>query len=69
MEDLDDEIPSPCRAICQLDETDRFCIGCYRTPEEIERWASLNPSQRQAVIKACEARRRDNENKPHESCA
>lgn len=49
--------PSPCVAICRLDERE-ICVGCYRTLEEIRRWRDLGASERLAVI-AFAADRRD----------
>ena len=34
-EDKPDEIESPCVAVCKLDPTQRFCVGCNRTVDEI----------------------------------
>ncbi|WP_148713896.1 DUF1289 domain-containing protein [Chitinolyticbacter meiyuanensis] len=40
--------PSPCVALCQLDE-DGVCIGCRRTVREISSWSRLDEAQKAAV--------------------
>lgn len=42
-------VPSPCLGTCELDSSSEICLGCRRTAEEIERWASLGPVERAAV--------------------
>ncbi len=40
---MSEQIESPpCIAICQLDDEEQFCIGCFRTPEEIELWPQFS---------------------------
>ena len=43
-------IETPCIKICTLDETGQWCLGCYRTLDEIAMWGSLTPAQRSAVL-------------------
>ena len=50
-------IETPCIRICTLDDTGQWCLGCYRTLDEIAMWASLSPPQRAAVLEELPARR------------
>ncbi|MBN9063273.1 MAG: hypothetical protein BGP06_10195 [Rhizobiales bacterium 65-9] len=45
-----DSIATPCLKICVLDPATRVCEGCGRTLEEIARWRSLTPAEREAVM-------------------
>ena len=53
----DEDIPSPCRAICQLDDEETYCIGCFRTVEEIEHWTAFDREKREMILAELEARR------------
>ena len=46
-------IPSPCRRMCTLDENSQ-CIGCDRTLDEIMRWTTMTPAEREAVMQRVE---------------
>lgn len=41
---------SPCNGICTYDKNDQYCIGCYRTNEEISAWNSLDEKKRQKIL-------------------
>ncbi len=51
------QVQSPCVAICQLDDDDLYCIGCYRLREEIAAWSQLTNQQKQDVLNKLPARR------------
>ncbi|MEO7761692.1 MAG: DUF1289 domain-containing protein [Casimicrobiaceae bacterium] len=53
-----DEIPSPCVSICAVDPDGGYCLGCYRTLDEIADWISLDSAQRLAVWDAIGQRRK-----------
>lgn len=44
------EVPSPCIAICQLDDNDEFCIGCFRTTTEIRLWSRMSNEEKLAIL-------------------
>jgi hypothetical protein len=46
------DIPSPCIGLCQLDKEKHFCIGCFRTIQEIARWQELKPDVKRAIVAA-----------------
>jgi predicted Fe-S protein YdhL (DUF1289 family) len=48
---------SPCTNICTLDPARQRCIGCYRTLDEIARWASMSEAERDRVMAELPARR------------
>jgi uncharacterized protein len=47
---IDDDVPSPCVRICVVDDTRDVCRGCYRTLDEISRWASYSREQKLALL-------------------
>lgn len=51
-----DEPESPCVKICVVHPESRLCTGCYRSLDEIARWASMTPEERRAVIAELPAR-------------
>lgn len=57
MSDLPD-IPSPCISVCQLNPATGLCLGCYRTVEEISRWATASNEDRYTMLQELKARRR-----------
>jgi predicted Fe-S protein YdhL (DUF1289 family) len=36
------KLPSPCISVCQMDDLDGVCVGCYRTRAEIATWSSMD---------------------------
>ena len=45
-----DDVPSPCVRICVVDGARDICRGCYRTLEEISKWASYSSEQKFALL-------------------
>jgi hypothetical protein len=41
---------SPCIKVCVLDAAG-YCLGCYRTIEEIAGWTTLSAGEQQAVLR------------------
>ncbi|MFC4350150.1 DUF1289 domain-containing protein [Fodinicurvata halophila] len=54
---MDTSVPSPCIAVCQMDSSNRQCIGCLRTIDEIRDWAILTADEKRAVLAAIEERK------------
>ena len=50
------EIESPCVNICRMDNENRYCIGCWRSIDEIKRWTTMSDEERAAVMVQLEAR-------------
>jgi uncharacterized protein len=43
-------LETPCIDICTIDEANGLCKGCYRTIDEIARWASMSSEERRAIM-------------------
>ena len=52
-----DEIPSPCVSVCAVDPAGGYCLGCYRTLDEIAEWINYDSAERLAIWDAIAARR------------
>ena len=50
---------SPCVNVCQMDPQRGLCLGCARTLEEIARWGTMTPAEREEVLAALPGRRED----------
>ena len=50
------EVSSPCVNICRMDAQNRYCIGCFRSLEEIQRCSSMSEQERLAVMAKLESR-------------
>ena len=53
-----DDVPSPCISVCAMDPARGFCIGCFRTLDEIAAWSVLDADAKRAVLAALPARAR-----------
>ncbi|MBB5720025.1 hypothetical protein FHR23_002985 [Stakelama sediminis] len=49
-------VPSPCVAVCRLDRSTGWCIGCGRTGGEIAEWPRAAPDRQRTIIAALHAR-------------
>jgi predicted Fe-S protein YdhL (DUF1289 family) len=47
--DPGDEVPSPCVSVCAVDPAGGYCLGCFRTLDEIASWIDLDSMERLAV--------------------
>lgn len=52
-------IESPCISICVLDNSGKYCLGCYRTAEEVEKWNSLSEKEQKNLLSLLDVRRND----------
>ena len=50
------EIETPCINICRMDAENRYCIGCFRTLEEIKGWSQMTDAERASVMAQLESR-------------
>lgn len=53
------EVESPCVGVCTLDETTGFCLGCYRTADEIKNWWDKSNAEKIVVLRALDTRMND----------
>lgn len=51
-------LASPCINVCKMDATNKLCVGCYRTIDEITIWSRTDDVQRASILAAV-ARRRE----------
>ena len=42
-------VPSPCIAVCRMDEAGGLCEGCLRTLDEIAAWSRLGDAGKRVV--------------------
>lgn len=50
-------VPSPCVAICRMDESTGWCVGCQRTIDEIASWSLFDDEEKRQVWRLIEERR------------
>lgn len=55
--DTDDHPPSPCTKVCRIDTATGFCLGCWRTGEEIGAWPALSATEKRDLLRRLSARR------------
>jgi predicted Fe-S protein YdhL (DUF1289 family) len=48
---------SPCISVCVLDANGAFCLGCFRTLDEIAAWSLLDADAKRRVLAALPGRR------------
>jgi predicted Fe-S protein YdhL (DUF1289 family) len=42
-------VPSPCNSVCRMDPEGAYCIGCFRTLEEIAGWGGFDDGRRRLI--------------------
>lgn len=50
-------VKSPCIKICTPDDTNEYCIGCYRTLDEIREWFVLSDAQKLDILEKVKERK------------
>ena len=55
---VDKTVDSPCIKVCTYDEEEEFCIGCYRTQQELQDWLIMTREQKLETLKKLEERQR-----------
>jgi predicted Fe-S protein YdhL (DUF1289 family) len=50
---------SPCINICTLDAANGFCVGCFRTLDEISVWSRASNDERLNILDAVARRRKE----------
>lgn len=53
----DQPIKSPCVGVCTINEATGFCLGCYRTSDEIREWWTMSAEEREQVLTMLEQRK------------
>jgi len=49
-------VPSPCVGLCRMDADSGFCLGCWRTLDEIAHWSAANADEQWACWQRIEGR-------------
>lgn len=47
---------TPCIDICQINQANGFCEGCWRSIAEITAWAKMSPDERRDIMGELPAR-------------
>jgi uncharacterized protein len=42
-------VASPCISVCRMDEATGWCVGCWRTLDEIAVWSLLDDPEKREV--------------------
>jgi uncharacterized protein len=42
-------LPSPCVAVCRMDDSQSYCLGCLRTLEELRDWGRSDASVQRSI--------------------
>lgn len=50
-------VVSPCINVCRMDDRTGWCLGCFRTIEEIAVWSRATDDRRLQILLAVERRR------------
>ena len=48
----DGYVPSPCICVCTMDPGTGWCVGCYRTLDEIAAWSRMRDEGKREVWEA-----------------
>ena len=51
-----DEIESPCVKLCSIHLTERICIGCLRSIDEIGAWGQMTSEERRTIMEELPSR-------------
>ena len=60
---VDKTVDSPCTNVCKYDSKEEFCIGCYRTKQELQDWWIMTREQKLKTLKKLEEREMCNKTK------
>lgn len=55
---MSNEVPSPCRQVCQMNPETGYCIGCLRTIDEIADWVEMTDEEKRDVLTRLDERRK-----------
>lgn len=45
-----DDVASPCVRVCLMHRQTGYCLGCYRTQDEIAAWSALSAAEKRAIL-------------------
>jgi len=55
-DEVAEQVPSPCISVCVMDPDGAFCLGCFRTLNEIAAWGMLDADAKRRVLALLPAR-------------
>lgn len=55
---MTEAVASPCIDVCRMNPSTGLCDGCFRTIDEIAGWSSFDDTQKAAVLKLAEVRKK-----------
>lgn len=44
-----DQVPSPCMHICSINPANGYCLGCWRTLDEIAHWGDSSDADKRRL--------------------
>ena len=50
-------VNSPCNSVCRMDAEGLYCIGCFRTLEEIAGWSGFDDERRRVIWRELASRK------------
>ncbi|MFZ6774004.1 DUF1289 domain-containing protein [Undibacterium sp. SXout7W] len=59
VEQQGETVPSPCINICRMDEQKRFCLGCFRSIDEIICWSKADNATKLTIWREVQQRMLD----------
>lgn len=57
-------IESPCTSVCAIDQVSGYCLGCWRSTDEIAEWGSSDNERKLAILGNLHKRREQNGGRP-----
>ena len=55
--DIDKDRESPCSKQCIINHRTNYCMGCYRSIDEIVKWINLSAKGKETLARKIEIRR------------
>ena len=52
-----EHVLSPCVKVCALDPRSGYCVGCYRTIDEVANWVEMSAEDKRTVLERVARRR------------
>ena len=50
-------VSSPCIGSCMIDRSQDWCVGCFRTRDEIALWTQMGEREKAGVVALCKHRK------------
>lgn len=55
-----DDVPSPCISVCRMNADAEYCLGCWRTLDEIAAWSRMADDEKRTIWALLERRMEEN---------